>query len=424
MANISHKLKYMRNLIFLILLLAGFYIFITVVFFPNKINILQGDSQSFIFKLPFTVTSEGESVAVLNVGHKPLSENINIDNEFTIDANQVGSAEITLNAFGVPVKKVKVEILPDMEIIPSGLTVGVRINTDGVLVLGTGAVSDEDGKTNNPCAGVLRSGDLIMSANGIDLSSKEDLIKVVAESEDEVVFKIKRNDEIIEEKVKPVKGKDEKANQLGIWVRDSTQGIGTITYYNPKTNKFAALGHGILDIDTKQLMGIKNGKIMPAEVFNIKEGKKGSPGELVGNIDTSKKIGEIKSNTNFGVFGELEELESEISKGEVMKVALQDSVYVGPATIKSNVERNEVNEYDIYIEKVNKYTSDETKGMVIKITDPRLLSKTNGIVQGMSGSPIIQDGKLIGAITHVFVQDPTKGYGIFIETMLEHESAV
>ena len=423
-SSLFHKIRLCaRNFMLLIGFLTGIYILMTVILFPSKVNVLQGNSQNISFKLPFTVTFEEDAVAVLNINQKPISENINIEQEITINASEVGLTEMTLNAFGVPVKKIKLEVLPDIEVIPSGKTVGIRINTDGVLVLGTGTVSDEDGKSRNLSGGVFRSGDLIVSANGRTLSNKEDLIKAVNESDDEISFRIKRNEEIIEERIKPIKSKDGNGNKIGVWVRDSTQGIGTITYYNPKTNNFAALGHGILDIDTKQLMSIKDGKIMPSEISSIKEGKKGTPGELVGNIHTSEQLGEIKINTNFGVYGSVGG-DSEIAKGEAVKIALQDNIYVGPATIRSNVEKGNVEEYDVYIEKVNRYSSDETKGMIVRITDPKLLSKTSGIVQGMSGSPIIQDGKLVGAVTHVFVQDPTKGYGIFIESMIEQEKKI
>jgi stage IV sporulation protein B len=204
--------------------------------------------------------------------------------------------------------------------------------------------------------------------------------------------------------------------------RDSTQGIGTITYYNPLTDKFGALGHGILDANTKDLMAIKEGQLMPSKIQEVKKGKRGIPGELIGDIEEGSILGNIRLNTDHGIYGFLNE--ETLSMPKALPIAKRDEVNVGIAKIFSDVEGGNVKAYDVYIENINKNDTDNSKGMVVKITDERLLSKTNGIVQGMSGSPIIQNGKICGAITHVFVQDPTKGYGIFIESMLKQENGV
>jgi len=207
-------------------------------------------------------------------------------------------------------------------------------------------------------------------------------------------------------------------------VRDSTQVIGTITYLDPNTGKFAALGHGILDVDTRKLMTVRYGDVMKTEIKSVKKGKKGLPGELIGDIKTDEVIGQVRLNNEYGLYGKLDNPNSWSSLGSPVKIGLQNEVEEGPAVIISNVDGITAKEYDIYIESINKNSQDDSKGMVIRITDEELLEKTNGIVQGMSGSPIIQNNKLVGAVTHVFVQDPSKGYGIFIEKMLQQEKGM
>jgi len=345
--------------------------------------------------------------SVLNVQAKPVDGLIS-DEE----------AVMTLKAFGMPVKNLNVNIFQDMEVIPWGRTVGVRIDTDGILVLGTGLVTDGRGVSHNPVEGILKSGDLIISADGKPLHNNEDLRAAIKVSGDAMNLVIQRDGKRSETVVRPMAGVNGQKN-LGVWIRDSTEGIGTITYYNPETKKFAALGHGIMDVDTKKLMAIKSGRLWPSNIYDIKKGRKGAPGELIGEMDRQQIFGRVNANSTMGIFGTIEEVGA-IPK-ETMKIALQNRVHEGPAKIRSNITGSEIHEYDVYIESVNRYSQDSSRGMVIRITDPRLLSKTGGIVQGMSGSPIIQGDRLIGAVTHVFVQDPAKGYGIFIENMLKQE---
>jgi stage IV sporulation protein B len=324
-----------------------------------------------------------------------------------------------LSAFGLPIREVTLDVLPTLELIPAGITVGVHINTHGVMVLGTGTVKGEDGNIYSPSEGKLQAGDLILTANGQSLTCKEDLAKVIANSDDLITLQIRRDDEVIEAMITPAS--TIAGNQIGSWVRDSTQGIGTITFINPETNTFGALGHGIMDVDTKKLMSVKSGEITASRITAVKKGNRGFPGELVGEIQTNEVIGQVKMNSPYGIYGTMEmPLPEEISQ-ERLQIAKQDQIQIGEATVRSNVINNEVRDFVINIESVNLFSADETKGMIIRITDPDLISHTNGIVQGMSGSPIMQNGRIIGAITHVFVQDPTKGYGIFIENMIRQE---
>jgi len=333
---------------------------------------------------------------------------------------------MSLTVFGVPVKTVQLDVLSDTEVIPCGKTVGVRISTAGIMVLGLVSFDTEDGKSARPSDGKLRSGDLItaVKTNGqnITLENKEQFQQIVDScGGNELTLTIKRDGGEMTVKVTPVKSAASGKYAIGAWIRDGTQGIGSVTYYNPKTKTFGALGHGILDVDTKKLMTVKTGELLASTIMSIQKGKKGIPGELEGDIDDNSVLGQIKANTPLGLYGYMDKLPDGV-QDSLMKISLKSEIHEGPAVILANISGSETKQYDIYIESVNRFGSDSSKGMIIRITDAGLLAKTNGIVQGMSGSPIIQDGKLAGAVTHVFVQNPARGYGIFIENMLKQEA--
>lgn len=402
------------------------YLFVGLINFPTQLHLLAGHESNISFSFPFNAYFNTECMEVSYNNDETVKENIEIDKDekISINAEDEAPLDFELSLFGIPMKKVSVNIVPDVEVVPCGITVGVKIFTDGVMVLGTGSVSGADGNLYRPAENALKSGDLILSIDNEGIENKNDLIKKIKDSkDDEVELKVKRSDDITNVVIKPTRSIEDNEKKLGVWVRDSTQGIGTLTYYNPSSKAFGALGHGILDVDTKKLISVKNGTLLSSEIISIRKGKKGSPGELVGEINQNNVLGEIKANTNHGIYGMVNEKSSSLPKQSV-KIGMQNDIHEGPAKIFSNISGSDIKEYDVYIESVNRYSSDDSKGMVIKITDKELLTKTNGIVQGMSGSPILQDGKLIGAVTHVFVQNPTKGYGIFIENMMKHEKTL
>ena len=306
------------------------------------------------------------------------------------------------------------------KVIPGGMTVGIRINTGGVMVVRMDCINDMNGTERRPSEDILQPGDLIISANGVMLENKEELQQEIINSNGPVLLSIKRDGVHLEKVLTPIRCSQTNTNKIGAWVRDSTQGIGTLTYINPDTMKFGALGHGIMDIDTKKLMIIDGGEVWDADVRTIKKGRRGVPGELVGDILIGKSLGKVRMNNAYGLYGVVSP-DVDWLNNELMYIAPKDEVVAGPASILTNIGALGMSKYDIIIESLNTNSCDNSKGLVIRIVDEELLGKTNGIVQGMSGSPIIQDGKLIGAITHVFVQEPTKGYGIFIEHMMEQE---
>jgi stage IV sporulation protein B len=418
--------KYKRILFTMAFVLAIFisYSFISLSQFPEEINILKNKQNNIKFNLPFKATVDNESLPALKINNNSVDENINIDlsRSFTVSSEKEGKADMYIKALGIPIKKIALNVVKPIELAPWGITAGVEVKTEGVMVLGTGKVSDDYGESHDPSEGKLKSGDIILYANDKKLHDKTHLMEIIEGSDKGIGIKLKRGEEIIETTIKPVKSAKDNVNKIGVWVRDTTQGIGTITYYNPENNKFAALGHGIVDVDTKDLMPIAEGELMHSKINSVKKGQPGEPGELVGDIDREVGIGKVYKNTNQGIYGQIDLDKVKNVPTKLMETALQSEIHKGPATILSNVYDDEIKEYDIYIESVNKFSSDHTKGLILRITDPALLSKTNGIVQGMSGSPIIQDGKLIGAVTHVFVQDPTKGYGVFIENMIDESN--
>ena len=386
---------------------------------PNDMTLMEGYTTAYRLQLPVTVKTE-ESVDVLGVTAKPTADNLHLDlgTEVTAEALTEGSAEVKFYLFDtVPVKTVAANVLPNTRLIPCGQTVGVQMDTDGLLVLGTGYVEDANGNKTEPCKGILKTGDLIQSVNGETMKNKENFLSAIDQQNGasvEIAF-VRDGKESVAE-VTPVYSPADQAYKIGIWIRDSIQGIGTVTFYDAETNHFAALGHGVYDVDTGELMSIKQGNITASELTEIVKGEKGEPGQLIGRIESEQILGEIEKNTPIGIYGTAEEA---AFAGESYPIALQSEIKEGPAQILSSITGGEPVAYDVEIEQVMYYGKDQNKGMVIHVTDPALLAQTGGIVQGMSGSPILQDGKIVGAVTHVFVQDPTRGYGIFIENMLE-----
>jgi len=299
-------------------------------------------------------------------------------------------------------------------LIPCGDVVGISIMSEGLLVTDTIELTNNDGKKITPAkkAGI-KCGDRIISADGNPINSSEQLIDYVKDRNNDIVLTLKRNAKTINTVITPVLCDD--SYKLGIWVKDSCAGIGTLTFIDPENNNFGALGHGISDIDTNTLIACRDGKIMSCKTNTPTKGKKGTPGELNGSLG-EKTIGSFSINSDCGLFGSIENIDHFASRTE-LKTASFSEIRPGFATILSDVDGTGVKEYEIEIKKTA-YGNLDGKNIEFSVTDKDLIEKTGGIVCGMSGSPIIQNGKLVGAVTHVFVNDPTRGYGIFIENML------
>ena len=364
---------------------------------------------------------EEESRAVIENAAVLVKENIEIDivNGTDISAQNAGVYNAKYTFLGIPVKDVSLNVVPRTKLIPCGNVSGVVIETKGVLVLGTGKVVDESGNEVSPCSGIIKSGDSVVSVNGKEITSKEDFTEAVSQSNGEnMEISVVRDGKVVETNVTPVMSQTDGEYKIGCWVRDDTQGLGTLTFINPENNVFGALGHGIYDVDTNTLMNTSGGVITKSDVTGVKKGEKGVPGEINGSLDKNKIFGSIFSNTNAGIYGVITQMSNLPDlAGEAIQTAISSDVHTGKAYIKSDIlGKSEL--YEIEIENINRLDISSDKSMTVKITDEKLLETTGGIVQGMSGSPIIQDGKLIGALTHVFVNNPQKGYGIFIDNML------
>lgn len=317
-------------------------------------------------------------------------------------------------------EEISVSKLEEKEVFPSGQIVGIYTKCDGVFVIDTCEIETSNGEFVDVTENKIKTGDYILSINGETLTKKEDMINAVKKSEGNTLeFVISRNDEEYTVKITPVIAKNGDY-MLGIWVKDDLAGVGTITYFTSEGN-FAALGHGMGDGETQNLLAINGGDVYLSNVVGIEKGIKGDPGEVKGIIYYGKMnhIGELSANTGKGIFGKLDqdELKSYMARTKSYKMAEKQQVLQGPAQIISEVSGSLVS-YDIEITYVDYLAADSNKGLHIRVTDPELIELTGGIVQGMSGSPIIQNGKLVGAVTHVLINDPEQGYGIFIDEML------
>ena len=295
-------------------------------------------------------------------------------------------------------------------VIPLGQAVGIKLFADGVLV-----VALADGPTPARACG-LRQGDIITAMDGAAVGSTEQVQDLLADTAGApIVLSVRRGADALA--LTACARENNGVWQLGAWIRDSMAGIGTLTYYDPATGQYGALGHGITDVDTAQLMPLASGAIMETTVKAVKKGAKGDPGELKGDFDLTRDSGTLYANTECGIFGKLSAEDAAKITGAALPIAKKDEIKTGKATILATVSGNETREYDIEIEKIYS-PSGSTRNLLLRVTDEELLAQTGGVVQGMSGSAILQDGKIIGAVTHVLLDDPSRGYGIFIENML------
>lgn len=380
---------------------------------PDALVMDAGGVTSVEVSLPLSAEVAGDEDSVI--------ASVNQSGRSTLSltaGEESGTAEVVFRLLGlVPVKTMTVTVEQPRTLIPGGRSLGVALETDGVVVVG----SSDLGTTDSPArkAGIL-PGDVIQTVDGEKVEGAEGLSGML-EGGGTVSLGVLRNGERRTVEVTPVEDPRDGAYKLGVWVRESTAGVGTLTYYDPESGEYGALGHAITDVDTGVTFPVGEGAVYENEVVRITRGAQNAPGELTGAFfEQEVVLGEIDKNTGFGVFGCAD---GEMSAGglypEGLPVGRRDEIHTGAAQILSCIDGAAVKAYDCEIEKLYSQSEPETRSMVIRITDPELLDKTGGIVQGMSGSPVIQDGKLVGAVTHVFVSDPTRGYGVYIEWMLD-----
>ena len=398
------KYSYRKLLIILFMLnlfaIAAFYIKYCKSQLPNTIHIKKGEKISLCYNIPASATINNQK--------------IKLNRTFIFQKCSSGQYEMKTSLFGaIPLKKIKVKVVDGQKVIPSGQVVGIYVETNGLLVIDTDGFTGENGVDHAPSKNKLYRGDYIKKIDGADVLSKKQFIEKINQSDgNSVTLTVSRRSKVLKIKIKPEFSKTDHMYKIGAWIRDNTQGIGTMTYI--KKDSFGGLGHGIYDMDTGKLLKIKGGFLLTPQIYSIKKGKSGTPGEIVGSIEYKEEniIGSIKKNTEKGIYGTVSDTES-----KAYEIGYRQDVKKGKAYILSNLTGS-MKKYEIRISKVVPSDTDVLKSMEIEVTDKRLLNLTNGIIQGMSGSPIIQDGKLIGAVTHVFVDDPTKGYAILMETMI------
>ncbi|MDR1755168.1 MAG: SpoIVB peptidase [Eubacterium sp.] len=329
---------------------------------------------------------------------------------------------MSLNLFGlIPVKNIEVEHIERPQLVPGGMPFGIKMLTGGAVVTGFGNVDGINLSCSPAKENGIKSGDIIRKINDIAISKNSDITKALQANKARAHVILERSGEIIGLKFKPEISKKDGLAKIGLWVRDSSAGIGTVTFYNPQNNSFGGLGHGVCDIDTGKLLPLHKGEAVSVSIGDVIKGLPGSPGELSGTFLSRVPIGTIKSNTELGVFGTAN---FTMSLENGIPMAFKQDVKVGKAAILSTVNGNSPKEFDIIIEKIDYNEKNKVKNMIIRIIDPLLLNTTGGIVQGMSGSPIIQNGMLCGAVTHVFVNDAKRGYGVFAEHMFKQSRMI
>lgn len=397
--------------------LLGGWLFYTWEKIPASIRIKAGSEQELSLNVP-----------VMGEIYSPYREKeevipVNLSRPVTVMANRMQEYTMDVKLFGViPFKTVNVQVIPDKMLVPAGVPIGIYIKTDGILVIAQGDFEGMDHTRKEPAKHLLQAGDYILKADEQEVASKADFTKKISESGGrDMVLTIRREEEIFDIKVHPEQNVNGEY-KLGIWIRDNAQGVGTMTYLDEDAS-FGALGHGINDTDTALLMEVKGGSLYKTEIIAIKKGQGGTPGELTGVIDynLSNKIGTIDSNSVEGIFGTVDLKGADIVSREAMPIGLKQDVEPGKAQILCCVDGEKIpKSYDVNIKAVHLDHDNINRGIELEVTDAALLEQTGGIVQGMSGSPILQNGKIVGAVTHVLVNDPTRGYGIFIENMLEH----
>ena len=407
--------KFFKISILLVLLILYIYI-LAIEAIPDSLILFEGEKLNIKTILGMNI-DQNENYKAIQTSSSTSSNSINEAKTTNIDVNILGK---------IPVKNVSISVLPKTTVIPSGSVAGVKLYTNGVLVVGMGEVQGIDNEKYKPYENTgIKEGDMIVSIEEQEISNTADLVNTVNESKGKKIdIKYVRDGNTLECSMIPTQTSSTEY-KLGLWVRDSAAGVGTVSFYEPKTKTFGALGHGITDIDTGSLINIANGEFVTTKVLSITKGEQGNPGKMQGTVAKQQNIGKIYKNTNFGIYGTVDNLSAlNVDSSKEMEVALREEIQTGNATILSSLDGEKVKEYNIEIEKIYTNNDYDNKSMLIKVTDEELLEKTGGIIQGMSGSPIIQNGKFVGAITNVLVNDPTKGYAIFGDLMLKQAKEV
>lgn len=404
----------------------------TVLQLPEQQKMVVGEANTINIDLPESLQKNIDlkimepSRSVFNIGRDPAISVIHTGSAYEITALKPGKVAVSLNLLGyIPIKSIQIEALPTKRVVVGGHSIGVMLQSRGIMVVGFAPIMNTNGNKSYPGREQgVEIGDLIFRVDGQAVGSENDLARIIDSKKNESLkLSIQRRGKNIIIPIKPVLCPETNRYRIGLFVRDGVVGVGTLTFWDPETQQFAALGHVIVDADTKQGIDVLKGRVVSASIQTIKPGRPGRPGEKIGVFDGQGMIaGQILKNANSGIYGQTTGKITSNLKDNTMEVAYAHQVKPGKAQMLTVVNGTDIEKWDIQIEKV--YPRRENgKGMIIRVTDPRLLSISGGIVQGMSGSPIIQGNKIVGAVTHVFLNDPTSGYGTFMDNMLSEMPA-
>ena len=389
MKNNLKKLIKKLLLVFFLLIIYSYTLVITNL--PDELVVFEGETIFMKTLLGLNIKLNDETIETSSNSGQALTK-------------QAGKSTLEVSLFNsINIKNVNVDVLPKTKVIPVGNIAGVKLYTNGVLVVGMSEIEGYDNKKYKPYENKgIKEGDTIVKIDEKLINSTEDLIETVNNSQGrDIKVQYIHQEETKECSISPVKTSSSQY-KLGLWVRDSAAGVGTVSFYEPTSKTFGALGHGITDIDTNELINIASGEFVTTRILNITKGESGNPGKIQGTVENQTNIGKIYKNSKFGIYGKVDNISSlNIDMSKEMEVALREEIKTGKATILCSLDNQQPQEYEIEIEKINKENNYDNKSMQIKITDQKLLEKTGGIIQGMSGSPVIQNGKFVGAVTHV-----------------------
>ena len=411
-------MKHKKLLIaFLLFLITTVFIYICAIdAIPRNIILFKGEELNF------------RKIFGISIENKNLKYGAIQTSTDSVKNQEIGTKNLEVKLFNAfKVKDIDVSIIEKTKVIPVGQVSGIKLYTSGVLVVGMSEIKGTDNIKHKPYENSgIQEGDTIVQIENKDITDTKELINVVNLSQGkELKIKYVRNNDSLECNITPVKT-SETEYKLGLWVRDSAAGIGTMTYIEPELNSFAALGHGITDIDTGKILNISDGQFITTKVLSIMKGTSGNPGKILGTINEQAKIGIINKNSIFGIYGVVNDITNvKLNSNNAIDVATRNEIELGgEAKILCSLDGESAEEYKIQIEKIYLNNDYDNKSMLIKVTDNKLIEKTGGIIQGMSGSPVIQNGKFIGAVTNVLINDPTRGYVVFGDLMVKEMKSV
>ena len=404
--------KILKILLIVLALIVIYAYALVIINLPDTLIVFEGEN----IKLN---TLYGMDISLKDPKYETMLTSSNIGEK---TFNEKGTTTLTASLFNLDIKDIEVNILDKTTVIPVGKVAGIKLYTKGVLVVGMAEINGEKPYAESN----IKEGDIITNINEEEIDNTAELIECINKSKGNALNITYINEgETNECSITPIKN-EFGTYQIGLWVRDSAAGIGTVTYYEPETGNFVALGHGITDIDTSDIITISSGELVNTKILSIVKGESGNPGKIQGALNNQENIGTIYKNTRLGIYGKVTtEANLLPNYSNSMQVATRDEIKLGKATVLCSVENtNKIEEFEIEIEKKFTNNNYDNKSMLIKVTDKKLIEKTGGIIQGMSGSPIIQNGKFIGCITNVLVNDPTQGYAVFGDLMIKEMKSI